>query len=625
VDWLLGAQDEAGWWWGHMYTNVTLDAEDLMLRELYGTRTPELTAAVASWIRSEQRADGTWATFPGGPPELSTTVEAYLALRLAGDDPDAPHLAKAAAYCRDNGGVEQTRMATRFWLATFGLWPWTDLPVLPPEIMLVPSRAPLAVPAFSGWSRIALIPLSMVRAARPVHPLPFDVSELRAGVPRPAPDYPALSVENAFVRLNDLLAHYEKRPVRRLRDLAVRRAQNWLTDHQEADGTWLGVHLLSVFCLLGLWSAGCPVHHPVVRKAFEGLRRFEVWDVDDAGPRRRMECVTGPVWDTSLSVIALTDAGVDPGHPAVRAAAGWLLREEVSDRGDWTLRRPRLPASGWAFSFDNDNFPDCDDTSTVITALRRADGAGEDDRAALAGARRRGTEWLVGMQSSDGGWASYDADNNSAIAGKLPFCDFGEATDPPSVDVTAHVLEALAEELPPGHPTLRRGALFLLREQEDDGAWFGRWGANYVYGTSAAVVALTAVGVPADGRAVVRALDWLRRHQNEDGGWGEDLRSYTDERWRGRGVSTPSQTAWALLACHAAGHPAGEDCVRRGIAWLAGSQRPDGTWPEDVFTGTGFPGDFYMGYPLYRQIFPVMALGRYLAQPSTASSTVTAR
>lgn len=620
--WLLDAQDEAGWWWGHMFTNVTLDAEDLLLRELYGVRTPELTAAVANWIRSEQRDDGTWATFPGGPGELSTTVEAYFALRLAGDDPEAPHLAKAAAFCRENGGVEQTRMATRIWLAVFGLWPWTDLPVLPPEIMLVPERAPLAVPSFSGWSRIALIPLSIARAQRLVHPLPFDLSELASGVPRPAPDYPRFSVENMFVRINDLLGHYEKRPIRPLRTLARRRAENWIADHQEVDGTWLGVHLLSVFCLLGLWSAGYPVHHPVVRKAFDGLHRFEVWDTNDDGPWRRMECVTGPVWDTSLSVIALTDAGVDPADPALRTAAGWLLGEEVSHRGDWTLRRPGLAAGGWSFSFDNDIFPDCDDTSTVVAALRRVQGASPADREALAGARRRGTDWLVGMQSKDGGWASYDGDNNSTLAGKLPFCDFGEATDPPSADVTAHVLEALADELPVNHPTLRRGAEWLLRAQEDDGAWFGRWGANYVYGTSAAVVALRAVGLPAESRPLERALDWLRHHQNDDGGWGEDLRSYHDERWRGRGVSTPSQTAWALMAWHAAGFPADTECVRRGIAWLVDHQRPDGSWPEDVFTGTGFPGDFYMGYPLYRQIFPVMALGRYLAQ---RSPTVMAR
>jgi squalene-hopene/tetraprenyl-beta-curcumene cyclase len=617
---LLATQHDGGWWWGHMFTNVTLDAEDLLLRELYGVRTAELTAAVANWIRAEQRDDGTWATFPGGPGELSTTVEAYLVLRLAGDAADAPHMAKAAAFCRDNGGLAHTRMATRIWLAVFGLWPWDELPVLPPEIMLVPDRAALSVPSFSGWSRIALIPLSIARARRPCHPLDFDVAELHGDTPRARPSYPVLSVENVFVRLDGLLARYERRPLKAVRRKSLRLAENWIVDHQEVDGSWLGVHLLSVFCLLGLYAAGYPRHHPVVRKAFDGLRRFEVWDRDAvAGPSRRMECVTGPVWDTSLAVIALTDAGVAPGHPALRSAARWLLAEEVSVRGDWRLRRPKLPSGGgWSFSFDNDLFPDCDDTSTVIMALRRVETGDEDERAALEGACERGSGWLAGMQSKDGGWASYDGDNNSPLAAKLPFCDFGEATDPPSADVTAHVVEALAAGPHPDGPTVRRGALWLLRAQEADGAWFGRWGANYVYGTSAAVVALVAAGLPADGKTVRRGLDWLRRHQNTDGGWGEDLRSYHDQRWRGRGVSTPSQTAWALLAWHATGAPAEDDVVRRGIDWLVTNQRPDGTWSEDVFTGTGFPGDFYMGYPMYRQIWPTMALGRYRVGAETA-------
>jgi squalene-hopene/tetraprenyl-beta-curcumene cyclase len=613
VDWLLRHQDDAGWWWGHMQTNVTLDAEDLLLRELFGIRTAELTDATARWIRSQQREDGTWATFPGGPGELSTTIEAYVALRLAGDRADDAHMAAAARFVREAGGIERSRMATRTWLALIGQWSWDDLPVLPPEIMLVPNRLPLSVKDFSGWSRLALIPLSIANACRPVHPVPFGVDELRSGVSAPPLDLPAFSVPGLFVRLDGVLHHYAKRPIKPVRRAALRRAENWLVDHQEVDGSWLGVHLLTVFCLLGFYAAGYPVHHPVVRKGLKSLNRFEVRGEAPDGPTRRMECVPGPVWDTSLAVVALTDAGLPGDHPAVRSAGRWLLDEEISARGDWVIRRPDLAAGGWAFSFDNDLFPDCDDTSTVVVALRRMRGGDEAESAALAGACERGEAWLDGMQSADGGWASYDGDNNSSIAAQLPFCDFGEATDPPSADVTAHVVEALAARRPASDPVVRRGVAWLLRAQETNGSWFGRWGVNYVYGTSASIIALVEAGFPPTGSAVGRAVDWLLRHQNADGGWGEDIRSYTDSAWQGRGDSTPTQTAWALMALHAAGRDTGDGPVRDGVDWLVANQGEDGTWTEDVFTGTGFPGDFYMGYPLYRQIFPTMALGRLLS------------
>lgn len=614
TDWLLRDQDEAGWWWGRMRTNVSLDAEDLFLRELLGVRDAATTAAAARWIRSEQREDGSWATFPGGPGELSVGIEAYVALRLAGDDPAEEHMVRAARYCRDAGGIEASRMATRTWLAVFGQWPWDELPALLPELALVPTRAPLSLRDFSGWSRIALLPLALVNAFQPVHHLPWDVPELCSH--RPAPPLPVRpwSTGAAFVAADRLLRRYRRRPPHRLRAAAVRRAVDWITDHQEADGSWLGVHLLTVFCLLGLWATGRSRHHPVVRLGLRSLDRFEVWD--DERTSRRMECVTGPVWDTSLAVLALRDAGLPADDPAVQRAAGWLVSQEVAVAGDWRQRRPQLPAGGaWAFSFDNDLFPDCDDTSAVVSALSRAAGP---DRPGLHLAVERGVGWLRGMQSRNGGWASYDADNVSPLAAELPFCDFGEATDPPSADVTAHVVECLAALRPPDDPVVRAGVAWLLRAQEPDGSWFGRWGANHVYGTGAAVPALVAAGVSPADPPVARAVRWLLDHQGDDGGWGEDLRSYTDPRWRGRGASTPSQTSWALIALHAAGRGADDPAVAAGVRWLAERQHEDGTWDEDVFTGTGFPGDFYMGYPLYRQVFPVMALGRLLADGVSA-------
>jgi squalene-hopene/tetraprenyl-beta-curcumene cyclase len=324
---------------------------------------------------------------------------------------------------------------------------------------------------------------------------------------------------------------------------------------------------------------------------------------------RRLEACQSPVWDTALAVIALRDAGLPADAPALVRAADWLVGEEIGVAGDWAVRRPALAPGGWAFEFANDLYPDTDDTAEVVLALRRVS---PPDSARLRGAVDRGVAWTIGMQSADGGWGAFDADNTQRLTEKLPFCDFGAVIDPPSADVTAHIVEMLAAEGKADHPVARRGIGWLLRHQEADGSWFGRWGANHVYGTGAVVPALVAAGIPAEAGPIRRAVRWLERVQNADGGWGEDLRSYRDTSWVGRGSSTASQTAWALLALLAAEERSA--AVRRGVSWLVDTQRPDGSWDEPEYTGTGFPGDFYINYHLYRQVFPVSALGRYLSQ-----------
>jgi squalene-hopene/tetraprenyl-beta-curcumene cyclase len=308
-------------------------------------------------------------------------------------------------------------------------------------------------------------------------------------------------------------------------------------------------------------------------------------------------------------MIALADAGVAPDHQALTTAARWVLDEEIRGPGDWQVRRPLLPPAGWAFEFDNDGYPDVDDTAEVLLALGKA---GLPPGPAAGEVIERATRWLVGMQSKDGGWAAFDADNTRKLVTKLPFCDFGEVIDPPSADVTAHTVEALAVAGMADAAAVRRGVVWLLRAQEPDGSWFGRWGANYVYGTGAVLPALIAAGVRPEKAVIRRGVDWLIAHQNADGGWGEDLRSYDDPSWSGRGESTASQTAWALLGLLAAGGPGSADSIDRGVRWLCVTQRPDGSWDEPQFTGTGFPGDFYINYHLYRLVFPVTALGRYL-------------
>ncbi|MFI4989324.1 MAG: squalene--hopene cyclase [Solirubrobacterales bacterium] len=607
---LLSLQDEAGWWQGELQTNVTMDAEDMLLREFLGVRTCEETERSAAWIRSQQRVDGTWTNFYGGPGDLSTTIEAYWALRLAGDSPEDAHMRIAAEWIRAHGGVARARVFTHLWLALFGLWSWDRVPALPPEVILLPSWVPLNVYDFACWARQTIVALSLVKAHRPARRLPFELSELDSGGADARAERPrALRVLDSVTRF------YERHPIRPLQRLAIARAERWIVHRQEADGSWGGIQPPWVYSLIALSLSGYPLDHPVMRRGLEGLDRFIVEDRDDsrgvgapAGASRRLEACQSPVWDTALSLIALSDAGLPGDHPALARAADWLLGEEVRVRGDWAVARPKLAPGGWAFEFHNVNYPDVDDTAEVVLALRRVKG----DRA-LDAAVERAAGWLQGMQSANGGWGAFDAENTRALVRELPFLDFGEVIDEPSADVSAHSLEMLAALGMLDTPTAQRGIAWLVDQQEPGGSWFGRWGVNHVYGTGAAVPALIAAGIEPSAPCIVRAVEWLLAHQNEDGGWGEDPRSYDEQEWIGRGPSTASQTAWALLALHAARDGHGERCaeaIERGIGWLVASQRADGGWDEPQYTGTGFPSDYYINYHLYRLAFPIMALGR---------------
>jgi squalene-hopene/tetraprenyl-beta-curcumene cyclase len=616
-DHLLGLQHAEGWWQGELETNVTMDAEDLLLREFLGLHDDAVIASAARWIRSQQREDGTWANFYGGPADLSTTVEAYLALRLAGDEPGDPHLKLACDWITGQGGVEATRVFTRIWLALSGLWSWDDLPVIPPELIYLPSWFPLNIYDWGCWARQTIVAMAVVQSFRPSRPIAISIDELKTGgphgrAPRPRRDLDARPIggvtspvdpwARAFDALDKALHRY--RPVKPVRRAALRRCAEWIIARQEKDGCWGGIQPPWVYSLMALNLLGYETDHPVMAKGIAGLDRFTITEEGPYGPVRRLEACQSPVWDTVLTMTALADAGLSPDDPSLTRAARWVLGEEIHGPGDWQVRRPGTAAGGWAFEFDNDNYPDTDDTAEVVLALRRVAVPSQP-------AIDRGMAWLTAMASKDGGWGAFDADNTRKLVNKLPFCDFGAVIDPPSADVTAHIVEAFAAEGRGAEPAARRGVVWLLRNQEPDGSWFGRWGANYLYGTGAVVPALIAAGVRPSKPVIRRAVAWLERHQNADGGWGEDLRSYGDQGLSAQGASTASQTAWALLALLAAGereNPATE----RGIRWLAQTQRPDGTWDEPWFTGTGFPGDFYINYHLYRLAFPVSALGRFV-------------
>jgi squalene-hopene/tetraprenyl-beta-curcumene cyclase len=607
ADHLLTRQHPDGWWKGDLETNVTMDAEDLLLRQFLGIQDARTLAASARWIRSQQREDGAWPTFHGGPGALSATIEAYVALRLAGDSPDEAHMSQAAKWSRGEGGVAASRVFTRIWLALFGWWDWDDLPEMPPEVIYLPKWMPLNIYSFGCWARQTIVPLTIVGALRPVRPAPFGIDELHLDPDRPNPKQrraPITSWDGVFQRMDTVLHAYRRFSPRMLRRSAMNACARWIIERQEADGCWGGIQPPAVYSVIALHLLGYELDHPVLKAGLDSLDRFAVWPEDGV---RMIEACQSPVWDTCLATIALADAGLPADHPSLIKAADWLLDEQITRPGDWSVKRPQLPPGGWALDVPLANSPDIDDTAEVVRALRRV---AHPDKARVDTAVERAVRWTVGMQSRNGAWGAFDADNTSPFPSRLPVCDFGEVIDPPSADVTAHVVEMLAALGVEGDHHARTGIDWLLAEQEDTGAWFGRWGVNYIYGTGSAVPALAAAGLAPDHPALRRAVSWLETVQNADGGWGEDLRSYSDREWAGRGHSTPSQTAWALMALLAAGRR-DTPAVERGVRWLAETQLEDGSWDEPYFTGTGFPRDFSINYHLYRMVFPLTALGRY--------------
>ncbi len=570
---LLELQHPDGWWVGELESNATMIAEHLFMLHFLGLRDPKTDRKLANELLARRREDGTWSNWWQGPADLSTTIESYVALKLAGVDPGPVTL----HYVRREGGLARSRIFTKAFMALLGQWPWQRMTPVPVELVLLPPSAPLSVYDFACWARQTFVALAAMIALRPVRKANVDLSEIGA---LPGRSWPP-------ARLRDLP------PVRRN---ALRVAERWVRERQEADGSWGGIQPPWVWSLLMLAALGHGREDETFRKGIDGWDGFMV----DEGDRLRPEACQSPVWDTALAVLALRAAGLPAGHPQLAKAGEWLLGEEVTVKGDWAVRRPELAPGGWAFEFQNDLYPDVDDTAVVALALREL-GIGD-------AAVRRGLDWTAGMQSKGGGWGAFDADNTKTWIPNLPFCDFGAVIDPPSADVSAHALEALAPE--GGYEReVERGLKWLLDEQEDAGSWWGRWGVNHIYGTGAALPALEACGVPSGHPSVRRAVAWLDSVQHESGAFGEDIRSYHERAWRGRGEPAPSQTAWAILGYVAAGDASGA-AAARAAEWLYAAQRSDGDWEERSYTGTGFPTDFMIRYHLYRLHFPVFALGR---------------
>jgi squalene-hopene/tetraprenyl-beta-curcumene cyclase len=469
---------------------------------------------------------------------------------------------------------------------------------MPPELVWLPPRVPLNLYDFACWARGTVAPLLIVISRRPQRPLPFSLAELVL----PGTEWRLHHVEGhgPFAWADRVQKRYDRLSFQPGRSAARRRLVEWIRDRQEADGSWGGIQPPWVYSLIALHLEGMPLDHPVMQRGLDGLRRFML---DDEGGWRLQACMS-PVWDTALAILALRRAGVPASAAPVRRAVDWLVGEQILGGGDWQVRcPPGVEGGGWAFEFDNDIYPDVDDTTIVVLALLAA-----EPTAAVRDAVERAQRWVRAMRSGNGAWAAFDRDNVRSLVYRLPFADFGAMLDPPTEDVTAHAVEMLAAlgESPDGE-TLGPAIAYLRAAQHPQGSWFGRWGVNHLYGTWCVVSALAPLRV-ADTN-VARAMAWTRRVQNRDGGWGETCASYRDDSFAGVGTSTASQTAWAMLTLQAGGRGSDGSCLA-GARHLIDRQ-VGGTWEEPEHTGTGFPGDFYINYHLYRHVFPLMALASY--------------
>jgi squalene-hopene/tetraprenyl-beta-curcumene cyclase len=601
---LLSLQREDGHWCGELEGDTILESEYILVMHFLGRGHDPKVRKAGNYLRASQRPQGGWSIYPGGPVEVSASVKAYFSLKLLGDQHDLPHMERARQRILEAGGLDACNSFTKIYLAIFGQYDWARCPSVPPELMLAPRWFPLSVYAMSSWSRGILVPLTIISARRPSHRVPDHaaISELRApGFRPPRP----MGWGAFFHRLDAAIKTLEALPWGGARRVAIARAERWTLEHLEDSHGIGAIFPPIVNTVYALRALGYPQDHPAIQSQLAELERLEI----EEGDTLRLQPCLSPVWDTVHAINSLIDSGLPADHEAVRRAAMWVLGRRGHDRGDWTQTAPQIPHAGWYFEYANPFYPDCDTTSQSLTSLAKVDLGLTEEGGRAQRASFEALEWLLAMQSSDGGWAAFDRDCDQEILTQVPFADHNAMIDPSTVDVTARGLEALAEiGFDHTYPPAGRAVEFLRREQEPDGAWYGRWGCNYIYGTYLALWALRKIGADLTQPWVRAGVDWLCGHQNLDGGWGETLASYDDSSLRGQGPSTPSQTAWALLGLMAAGER-DSDAVRRGIEFLLRRQAADGSWPEPEWTGTGFPQVFYLRYHLYSLYFPLLALG----------------
>ena len=611
-NYLLGLQNPAGYWWAELESNATMTAEVVLLHKIWGTDRERPLHKAEAYLRSQQREHGGWELFYGDGGELSTSVEAYMALKLLGVPETDSAMKRARDFILERGGISRTRIFTKLHLALIGCYSWRGIPSLPPWVMLLPEQFLFNIYEMSSWARSSTVPLLIVLDRKPVFATSpaITLDELYAeGAERVKFELPSNSDwTDLFLLLDHAFKFAESLNLVPFREEGLKAAEKWILERQEATGDWGGIIPAMLNSLLALRCLDYDAADPIVERGLQAVDRFAIETEDTY---RVQPCVS-PVWDTAWVMRSLIESGIAPDHPALVQAGEWLLSKQILDYGDWTVKNRQGKPGAWAFEFENRFYPDVDDSAVVVMALDAVQLPNERlKQAAIA----RSVDWIASMQCQPGGWAAFDIDNNQDWINALPYADLKAMIDPNTADVTARVLEMLGLcNLSIDSYSRERAIAYLIREQETEGCWFGRWGVNYIYGTSGVLTALSLVAKETHQLSIERGAAWLVGCQNPDGGWGETCRSYDDPTLKGKGHSTASQTAWALVGLMAAGEATGKfarAAIERGVDYLLETQQPDGSWNEAEFTGTGFPGHFYLKYHFYQQYFPLIALGRH--------------
>jgi squalene-hopene/tetraprenyl-beta-curcumene cyclase len=606
---LLSIQHSDGHWCGELEGDTILESEYMLTLHLLGRIGEERARKAAEYLRQRQLTTGGWAIYEGGPADVSASVKAYFALKLVGDDRDAPHMALARGVILSLGGIEACNSFTRIYLSIFGQWSWDDCPAVPPELVLLPDWFPFNLYKISAWSRTIVVPLAIIWAAKPSCPVPDSaaISELRTGSPtaNTRARGPRRWLWGLFFNTVDRgFKALEKMRWRPLRARALRVSENWIHERLVGSDGLGAIFPPIINTIIAFRCLGYALDDPRLAVQVHELEKLEIEDEETL----RVQPCFSPVWDTALATVSLAESGISSQDPALRRAAQWLLDKEVRTVGDWKRRNPQGEPGGWSFEYANEPYPDTDDTSEVLTALSKVRFSAHAEEERRLDAIERGSRWLLSMQNKDGGWPAFDKDCDNELWTFIPFADHNAMIDPSCEDITGRTLEALENlGFESNHPSIRNAVQYMRERQESDGAWYGRWGCNYIYGTWLGLRGLRHAGEDLSQPRYKRAAEWIRVRQNSDGGWGELPDSYDAPEAKGQGPSTPSQTAWALMGLFAAGDHS-SDKVRRGIDYLIQTQRGDGSWQDAFWTGTGFPKVFYLRYHLYATYFPLWAL-----------------